>query len=180
MKRVWILALSLMLAVSGMSAMAEPVATREGTVIVEGMEEKVTEVRYESLNGFTFWYPIDNFMVVYENDCDVVYPSDVEIEGVSMTIVPVDVPVEEADVLLAEAVGGYAEDEAEIGEVQEMEISETVSAKTVNVICEGTVYRFYLITGNEKVFCLTATFPLEALEGFGVRLDSVVSTFEIL
>lgn len=180
MKKVWILVLSLMLAVSGISAMAEPVPSREGTVIVEGMEEQVTEFQYESLNGFTFWYPIEYFMVVCENDYDVVYPADAEIEGVSMTIVPVEVPVEEADALLDEAMGGYMEGEAEIGDIQEMQISETVNAKTVDVICEDVVYRFYLITGNEKVFCLMATFPLEALEGFGTRLDSVVSTFEIL
>ena len=174
MKRVFAFILAFIL----MTVCAAGAQTRESVITLEGMEEKITETLYESPNGFSLWYPDDTFMIgdFYGNDR--LLPADETIEGVELIIVPVDIPVEGSEGMIYEAVGGYMDGEAEIGEIEEYSLASGLDVKTVQVLCEGIISRFYLITGNDRVFCLTAMYPLEAAEGFGARINAVVETFE--
>ncbi len=174
MKKVLAVLIMLTLVIFG-SALAQ---TRESTIMIEGMEEKIVETRYESANGFSLWYPADMFKVEDFYGNDKILPADETIEGVELLIVPVDIPVEESEGLIQEAGGGYMEGEAEIGEIEKYVLESGLEVSRVEVLCEGVVNRFYLITGNDKVFCLTATFPLEAAEGFGVRFENIIAGFE--
>lgn len=179
MKKTLAIILFVIMAVSSI-ALASPVQTREGVIMLEGMEEPVTETLYESVNGFSLWYPADTFAIVQENGNDVIRPADASIEGVSLIIVPVDIPVEESEALILEATGGYMPGEAEISEIAEWQLESGLNVKSVDALCEGVINRFYLITGHDRVYCLTATYSLEAAEGFGARLDHIVATFEVV
>jgi hypothetical protein len=174
MKRVYVFILAFIL-LAGSVACAQ---TRESVIILEGMEEKITETLYESPDGFRLWYPEDMFRIEDFYGNDRVLPADETVEGVELIVVPVDIPTEEAGAMIAEATGGYMEGEAEIGEIEEYSLASGLEVKSVQVLCEGMISRFYLITGNESVFCLTAMYPLEAAEGFGVRINAIVDTFE--
>lgn len=179
MKRALAIILFAILAVSSI-AFASPVETRESVIALEGMEEPVTETLYESVNGFSIWYPADTFAIVQEHGNDVIRPADASIEGVSLIIVPVDIPVEESEALIHEATGGYMPGEAEISEITEWQLESGLNVKSVDALCEGVINRFYLIAGSDRVYCLTATYPLEAAEGFGTRFDYIVATFEVV
>lgn len=179
MRKVLIAALAAIIALGSAAATAEPVQSRESTIVVEGTEENITELLYESVNGFSLWYPVENFLIVHENGIDVVYPADEEIENVSMTIVPVDIPMDEAAALIDEAIGSYDAEKDTISDVTEGELDSGLNIKYVEVLSEGMVNRFYLVTGEDKVFCLNAAFPVEATEGFGTRLERIVFTMEL-
>jgi len=177
MKRVFAFILACILMMTAGSAFAQE--TRERTVMLEGIEETITETMYLSPNGFSLWYPADLFKVVSEYGHETIVPADETIENVSLMIVPVDIPVEESEAFIYEATGGYMEDEAEISEVQEGKLDSGLDVKSVQAALAEEIHRFYLITGADKVFCLTAMFPIETAEGFGARMEQIISTFDI-
>ena len=179
MKRVFVLILAIMLAVSGISAFALENATRQRAIMLEGIEETITETFYASPNGFTMWYPEDMFRIASEYNHEVFLPADETIENVSLMIVPVEIPVEESDAFIYEATGGYMEGEAEISDVREGNLESGIGVKTVQAVTNTEVHRYYLLAGKEKVFCLTAIFPIEAMEGFGARFEQLIATFDV-
>lgn len=179
MKRTLVILIALLLSIAVLGAFAEGEVTRENVLMIEGTEEKITEQLYESYKGYAIWYCPDFFSISSGIGVDTVNSNDADSDDVYMTIVPVEIPMEYADGLLDEAVGGYDSQNAIIGEVSERHPESGFSVKSVEVVSEGMISRFYLICGNDKVFCLNAFFPEEAAEGIGVRLEAIVDSFHI-
>lgn len=177
MKKVLAILIVLTLSAACFAGFAEGADTRESVLIIEGTEEKITEQLYESFKGYSIWYSTDTFAIHSGIGYDTVSPIDASIDDVYMTIVPVEIAIEDADALLDEAVGGYDPENAIISDVSERQLESGFSVKSVEVQSEGMINRFYLICGNDKVFCLNAFFPEEAIEGYGVRLEAIVDSF---
>lgn len=101
------------------AAMAEPVnetETRTSVVEMEGSQEEIVETRFDHADGYSIWYAAD-FVVPGDTEGYASFvPADMENElNISMTIVKPGISVDQADDMLAEAVGGY-DSEAEISE----------------------------------------------------------------
>ena len=180
MKRVFAVILMIMLAVTGSVGCAQEIRTRENTVVIGGIEEKITETMYVSPSGFTLWYPADMFAVAQDNENECITPVNAADGACYLMIVPVEIPVEEADAFIHEATGGYMEGEAEISEIQEGQLDSGLDVKSVQAVTAEEYHRYYLITGKGRVFCVTAIFPLEAAEGFGARMEQIIATFDVV
>ena len=178
MKRVSVLILAFILVICVCSAWAQEIITRESTVLLEGMDESI-ETRYDDPDGLTFWYSADLFAVSEEYGNIRLVPLDETIENMSLMIVPVDIPVEESEAFIHEATGGYMPGEAEISEITESKLESGLDVKHVQAVMQNEIHSYYLITGEDKVYCVTAIFPVEAAEGFGARMAHIISTFEI-
>lgn len=178
MKKVSAFILGFILVFCANPVFAQEMPARESGVVIEGIEETISETRYESENGFALWYPSETFRVYSEYGHETIVPLDETVDDVSLMIVPVDIPVDQAEAFIHEATGGYMPDEAVISEITEWKLDSGLNVKTVQATLAEEIHRFYLITGEESVYCVTAMFPLEALEGYGVRLERIVSTME--
>lgn len=170
-----ILALTLLIACI---ALAEGAATHERAIQMEGAEEIIQETYFASENGYSVWVP-DGFSVSSGVGSDTIYAADAEENSVNLTIVPVQIDPSEGEAFLAEATGGFDAETARIGEPTEWTLQSGLNVKSVEVTFEKITYRFYLISGEDMIYCLTATFPEEAIEGYGVRLAEIVESFEI-
>ena len=140
--------------------------TRESVIWLEGMEEAIIETKYESPEGFSFWYDAD----LMEADLGTVD----ETEGVIISSLYSDdfmflsmISPEEADELIGDREVETAQD-PETGRV------------TTEVYCEleNTSFHFLtLISENGKTLCAQGVYSLEAAEGnaryFQRVLDSV-------
>lgn len=181
MKKLFALALSVALALCAVAVCetAQP-ETRETLVSIEGTEETIVETRFVSQSGYSLWYPADMFTCEEADGQARFVPVDgVEaMADVGMIVVPVDVAVEDADSLLGEATANYGA-EAAVGEAVEWTNESGASVRSVEVAQEQRVDRFYLVTGGDSVFCVTATYLPEMTEGFGARMETMVRTMEI-
>lgn len=180
-KKLFALALSVALALCAVAVCetAQP-ETRETLVSIEGTEETIVETRFVSQSGYSLWYPADMFTCEEADGQARFVPVDgVEaMADVGMIVVPVDVAVEDADSLLGEATANYGA-EAAVGEAVEWTNESGASVRSVEVAQEQRVDRFYLVTGGDSVFCVTATYLPEMTEGFGARMETMVRTMEI-
>lgn len=163
------------------AAMAETTSaadTRVSVILIEGTEEEITETLYESEQGYSLWYDAERLVPteLYGHTC---FAPDATIEepAISLLIVDTDINPEDGEAFLGEAVGGYGP-EAEISEPAWETLENGITIGTISAVEEGVVYRFYLVMDDVNVLCLTATYPLEAAEGFGVRFDHMVRTIE--
>ena len=141
--------------------------TRESVIWLEGMEETIIETKYESPEGFSFWYDAD----LMEADLGTVD----ETEGVIVSSLYSDdfmilsmISPEEADELIGDREVETAQD-PETGRV------------TTEVYCEleNTSFHFLtLISENGKVLRAEGVYSMEAAEGnaryFRRILDSAV------
>lgn len=181
-----LLALLLMMSVCAWAETPAP-ETRSSTVMIEGMEEEIIETRFVSDAGYSLWYQADLFHVD-ANDGQAFFfalPSTPEGEEPGLLtsesyllVVPVDIDPAEADVMLDEAVGGYVDTEAIIGEVVEIPLESGIELKSVSVQDGDTMSCFYLVKSEEKVLCVTAFCTLEGIEGWGTRFDAMVKSIE--
>lgn len=105
---------------------------------------------------------------------DVYVPADNA--DISLTVQPaLGLTADDADGMLSEAT--YTEDtEATISGIGAFAMEGGLEAKTVEVISEGTVYRYWFIPGDSFCLCVTAQFPEEATEGYGARMDEMVAS----
>lgn len=173
MKRILILALALL--ISGM-ALAEGTMTRERAIQIEGAEETIRETYFESENGYSLWIP-EGFDVTSDLGYDSIYAADAEEDSVYLTIVPVEIDPSEGEAFLGEATGGFDSEAAVISDKTEWTLESGLNVKSAEVAFEGYMYRYYLISDEKAVFCLTAAFPEEAIEGYGARLAAIVDSF---
>lgn len=177
----WLVMLLCLIIASGCAFAEElPADTRMSQIELEGMIEAFAETKHTGGSGYTIWYPSEYLAPAQRYGHDVFVPvgaENAEENDVYFMIVPVDIAPEEADSLLAEAVGGYGE-EAVIGEKAWKELGNGVSVGTVQAEEDGVIWRFYLVTDGNSVLCITACFPREAAEGFGVRFDRMADTIE--
>ena len=97
---------------------------------------------------------------------------------VSLTVQPALVlTADDADSMLSEAT--YTEDpDAVIGEIETFAMENGAEVKSVEVISEGTVYRYWFIPGDAYCLCVTAQCPEEAAEGHGARMAEMVASID--
>ena len=95
---------------------------------------------------------------------------------VSLTVQPaLGLTADDADSMLSEAT--YTEDpDAVIGEIETFAMENGAEVKSVEVISEGTVYRYWFIPGDAYCLCVTAQCPEEAAEGHGARMAEMVAS----
>ena len=174
MKR-WIAAL-LCLMMLGCCAAAEETA-RVHEMIMEGMSEQVNETLYQSGDGYELWYPSDYLTPgeQYGHDCFCPVGADEE-NDIYFLIVSGQADPADAEALLGEAVGGFGPD-AQISEVSWTTTEGGALLGSVQAVEDGMFYRHYLVTDEEdELLLITACFPAEAAEGFGVRFDRMAQT----
>lgn len=165
------------------AAMAETAAagdTRASVILIEGMEEEITETLYVSEQGYSLWYDAERLLPteLYGHTC---FAPDGMIEepAISLLIVDAEINPEDGEAFLGEAVGGYGP-EAEISNPSWETLENGITIGSISAVEEGVVYRFYLIMDDVNVLCLTATYPQEAAEGYGARFDWLVRTIEFM
>ncbi len=142
---------------------------------IEGMSEEVTETLFAGAAGYEIWYP-DEYLeagLQYGHDCFRPVGAG-EDSDIYFMIVPADANPADAEGLLSEAVGGFGPEAT----IDDMELSESdgILIGRVGVIDGNTVYRYYLISDRQNMLLITACFPAEAAEGFGVRFDRMAET----
>ena len=171
-KLLAILLAALLLAVP---ALAEaPVQTRTSVLEIEGVGEEVVETLFEG-EGFSLWYPSELLKATdYYGNVSFV-PVDEAVTDVTFIVVFAEIPAEESEAFIAEATGGY-EPEWVISEVSEMATESENAVLTVEAVLDGETHRYYLVQGEAGCLCITAMFPTEAAEGYGVRFDALVKT----
>ena len=157
----WILAalcLALMLSAAG----AE---TREGVIMLEGMEEPIEETLFQSSQGFSFWYANER-LEAYEGERD-------NIEGVIVTAQYSDdymilsmIPQEDAE--------EYAEDLD--GNILEQAAAARVTADVYRELEDGEYYFLTLIAENGQYFRAVGQYSQEAAEGNAKYFQRLVDT----
>ena len=90
-------------------------------------------------------------------------------------IVPSEASAAHAEGLLDEAVGGFGP-ESEVGEPRWSTTADGFLLGAVDAKTESEMFRFYLVTNDKAVLLITACFPHEAAEGFGVRFDRMAES----
>jgi len=169
-----LMAALLLIAPALAEAPAENVQTRTSVFEIEGMAEEVVETLYQA-EKYSLWYPAGMLKPTdYYSNISFV-PVDETVTNVSFLVVPTEVPAEEAEAFIAEATGGYGP-EWTISDVREMATENENVVLTVEAAYEGEIHRYYLVQGFDGCLCITAMFPLEAAEGYGVRFDALVKT----
>lgn len=149
------------------------------TVSMEGEEEYIIETRYVSPYGYEIWYDAEMMMLnsADGDGYDEFVPAFPDaLPSVSLTIMLADVPDDEAGSLLDEIVAEYTAAGWKMTEIRPDELDSGLPC----MICEGSdgnvVIRLYSFEGALGLYCVTASFPEEATEGFGKRLDIMVKT----
>ena len=161
--------------------------TRTSVITVEGIEEEITETLHVSEGGYSLWYQADKFLLNTAEDQTHLFAIDSTPEGVEigigtsaayLLVVPIDIAYEDTDAFLMEATGGFDPSVAVIGEPASETLENGIEIKTVTVTEEATAFTYYIVTNGEKVLCVSAICPIEALEGFGARFYDIVKTIE--
>ncbi len=149
-------------------------------VETDGVLEAVTQTRFtENILGISFWYESE-YLVVYDSVGEVEDLPTIIINPVGEdSMLPVYLEITAADALgmtpeqfLEEMPGIYGLDEA--GPVTEvvMDTGEDFSCRSG---LRGDIYyEFYTVTGSDVPLCITVQFPLDAIEGYGARLDRLI------
>ena len=143
--------------------------TREGVIMLEGMEEKIEETLFESPFGFSFWYASDKL--------DAYHGEKGNIEGVIVEALYSDdsmvlsmIPQEDAE--------EYAQDLEE--NIVELSASARVQTDVYRELEDGRYYFLTLIAENGRFFRAVGEYGQESAEGnaryFQRLLDSVSFT----
>ena len=152
---------------------------RTRTISMQGEPEEIIETRYENPYGYALWYS-DAFKEADEaGDATMVefVPVDPDaLPPVSLTIARNE--VEDGEALFEEALADHREAGFEVGEIETGTLESGLAYRQCECVSEGVVSRFTLIEGEMGAYCATATFPVEAAEGYGTRLDMIVKTIE--
>lgn len=149
---------------------------RTSVYMIEGVSEEVVETQFVSADGYEIWYPSEYLAAVeqYGHESFVPVGADAQSDTYFL-IVPSEADQADAEALLAEAVGGFGP-ETEISEVRWSTTADGSLLGAVDASADGTVFRFYLAANDETLLLITACFPEEAAEGFGVRFDRMAET----
>lgn len=175
-----ILAMMLVIVLMPCAAVAESAVTREQTIMIEGTEEVIVETLYESPLGYRLWYPADWFVASHEGECDFFDSVDKE-ANVGVSIADQEISPEYADeslnaeIEIARANGGEL-----IGDIREWQLESGAIIKCAELAYGDTFNPIYYICVEDKVFCVACFYPAEAAEGFGMRIEQLISTFEYL
>ncbi|MDO4549530.1 MAG: hypothetical protein Q4D04_15680 [Clostridia bacterium] len=149
------------------------------SIMREGDEEEIAEVRYYSPYGYQIWYDPDLMERTSSDDdgYDEFAPIDPDaLMPVSLTVVPVEAAADEIDELFHEAVADHRAGGWDMGEIETGELDGGMSFAVCEGVSDGVVVRLYLLKGVSQAYSVTAVFPEEATEGYGARLDIMVGT----
>ena len=145
--------------------------------LAEGsMQVQPEMTQFVSEAGYSLWYAPELLTAQSDviNDC--FYPAGTDGESeIVMLVVPVDIDPAYAGDLIIEATGGYG-DECAISEIGEIVLANGVNVRTVEARYENTVDRYYLVTDDSHVLCITATFPADAEAMWGLCFESMVAS----
>ena len=159
--------------------------TRESVIMLEGIEETITETLHADEAGYSIWYQAELFALEAADGQAHFFAIDSTAEGEEpglltsdsyLLVVPVEITQEEIDAFLMEATGGFDPEAATIGEVFRETLENGAELSRVSVFDETTAYSYYIVTNGDIVLCVSAICPLEAMEGWGARFDHMVKT----
>ena len=177
MKRILAVILSIAMMLCA-SAIAESAVTREITFMIEGTEETIIETLYESPLGYRVWYPADWFVASHEEECDFFDAID-ESANVGVSIADGEMSPEYVDEMLAAEVEiGLANGAEMVGEIREWQLENGAIIKCAEMIYGDECNRIYYICCGDSVFNVACFCPLEAVEGYGMRIEQMLSSFE--
>jgi len=183
MKKLIPFILCIMLSVCPAVAEEHPTDRAQPSVIqrvsdfeIEGMKEEVSESLFVSDDRYEIWYPSEYLepFEKYGHDCFRPIGAGEDSE-IYFMIVRNDADPENAEALLNEATGGFAP-ESEISIPRWSETADGSLLGSVDAKTENQIFRFYIAANKEDMLLITAAFPFEAAEGFGVRFDRMAAT----
>jgi len=173
-----ILSMILMVLLLAGIACAEEVQTRETVVLVEGCEETIIETLYESPQGFQIWYPADLFTAVHEDGSDFFESTPGFVEaGVAITDAQTTSEYV-GEMMNAEVEKAIANSAVIPGEVEEWKLESGISVQYAEILYGDSCNPLYYLYENDRVFIVSCYYPLEAAEGIGARIKSMISSFE--
>lgn len=150
--------------------------SRTRVIEMEGTQEEIVEARYTSEFGFTIWLDAERFFASADPATEGLERFEsINNPDVTLTIVPVEITAEEAESFLAEALFELEE----VSEQREVEMENGLYCISAEGLSEGMAYRFYLVVSDSGAFAITASFPEEAMEGSGARLEYAVTSMRI-
>ena len=173
----------LILAVPLFAAAGAAPETRQGTILLEGMEEPITLTRFDSPLGYRFWYDAQMFAPApfsEETGMDVFRPANPDaLEGVSLSVsfLPqAEGTLDESagNVLASLQAQGY-----KIMQVDTTTLFPLYEAAGYHAVMGQSALDTYILQAGGGEYLITATYPLAAAEGFGARLHFLAATFEI-
>ena len=177
MKKILAVILSIAMLMCAAAA-AESAVTRETTIMIEGTEETIVETLYESPLGYRVWYPADWFAASHEGECDFFDSVDEE-ANVGVSIADQQIAPEYADETLAGEVEIALANGGElVGDVREWQLESGAIVKCAELVYGDAFNPSYYICVEDKVFCVACFYPAEAAEGYGRRIEQMISTFE--
>lgn len=182
MKKFVLIMLALMLTVCAAQAQNMDDLLRERKLVVNGVEEMLTESKYVGQSGYSLWVDVDHFwptiMSGGTND-EFVNTSSVlgdEERLVNVIMVSTEVPNAEMETFIGEAVALYPPEN--VTEAQTVVLPTGLEYCVQQAVEEGIVYRFYAVKGPEYLLCVTAGFPEAMAEEYIVRVDAMVNSIE--
>lgn len=181
MKRLILIMLAMLL-LSMPAVLAEQAPeTRQETIRLEGMEERITTTRFVSPRGYAFWY-----------DPEIIVPREAD-EGndIDDFVRPDAVDdMYQLSVHYGEALG-YSFEQAATDVEQTMKESYSESGviekAPFSFECQGFYGRsgdqtslYYVVKAGDGAFYIHVRYPSEAAEGFGDRIGQMLESFEIV
>lgn len=157
---------------------------RERKLIVNGVEETLTESKYVSEGGYALWVDADHFWPMNmnggENDefADTASALGGEEASVYVIMVPTEVPAGEGETFIQEATALYPPED--VTEVEYVLLPTGLEYYVQQATEEGMVYRFYAVKGPEYLVCVTATFPEAEADEYVTRVNAMVNTIEFM
>lgn len=167
----------------GAMAEANP-NTRVGTIEMEGTQEAVNEALFESPRGYQLWIDTDRFAYVEPDegsDIDSFEPLLPDaLDGVGLYInyssqlgYTLDMAREDVQKVLVE--NGFT-----VSELDAKPLFPDDIACGFHAIKGDMVVDKYIIAAKDGAFYLSLAYPIEAAEGFGVRLNHMASSFTLV
>lgn len=158
--------------------------TRTVSVSIEGMEEAYTEIQYISENQYSIWYPEELQAGTIHGYEGFTYQLENEEPLLQVLIVP-EGEMDLDDSYLKEATGNYEVSgeykKVTVSKVEKLKAeSKDVTIKTIEVVHDGDVDRFYIVKDKNHTLLITVTMEEEAVEGWGARVNAMIQsiTFE--
>lgn len=158
--------------------------TRTVSVSIEGMEKAYTEIQYISENQYSIWYPEELQAGTIHGYEGFTYQLENEEPLLQVLIVP-EGEMDLDDSYLKEATGNYEVSgeykKVTVSKVEKLKAeSKDVTIKTIEVVHDGDVDRFYIVKDKNHTLLITVTMEEEAVEGWGARVNAMIQsiTFE--
>lgn len=152
--------------------------TRESIMMIEGSEETIIETLYESPQGFRIWYPADLFVVTHEKSNDY-FDTNPEYADAGVAITEEQMSYEDIEEMLSADIELSLANDGIVPEaIEAWQMESGLNVKYVNIIFNDVYSPLYYLYENDRVFCISCYYPVEAAEGIGARIEKMISSFE--